>query len=606
MSKFIKILSVVLVCLTLSTCLFACGGKDDGGSDIIIDDNGNVRPSPDGKETVVKFWGWGESGEKEVFERIVNEFNEKYKGSIKVRYTQRPSNNYGESLRTALLGSSGPDVVYVQDNYFKSYVTSGLLKDITSYVNESAWLKDYETTMFPNTMQRYKYNPVTTTSNDDDPIYAVPKDLAPTALYYNKDMMANVGIEIISKSEAEVKAALAEGKKVWPSGDERGLDIKIKAYYTDSQMGVKVFNNQIAMSWAECVELSRDIMAAKGNNGKYGFYSEWWFNYGWSVGGDCIEYIETDDAAYNGGYYKFTLQDASKNYIVKDDCAEGVTVNGKTYNAGEVLSYADKQLLSDEQKEKCNVLPSMREAFTEFVRLSQGSDTIVDTVKQSDLTNEYASVEDFYGASAKGQLKGYAISPNPTTIAADGKNGYFTSGKVGLLVTTMSAVKQVRANMKDDWDVAPMLVYKEYNADGTEVLVHGVQAAHSGSVGIALNAKTTKANAAFLFASYIASEYGQSIQADEGFAIPLQKSLANSDVYLKPDQKPANIKVFIDACYYETPGDWWYLRDKKWIDDWASLLNGDVRNAKITLSDFYASTEFKKTQGILNDYTKKK
>ena len=115
----------------------------------------------------------------------------------------------------------------------------------------------------------------------------------------------------------------------------------------------------------------------------------------------------------------------------------------------------------------------------------------------------------------------------------------------------MSAVKQVRANMKDDWDVAPMLVYKEYNDDGTEVLVHGVQAAHSGSVGIALNAKTKKANAAFLFASYIASEFGQSIQADEGFAIPLQKSIANSEVYLKPGTKPANIKVFIDACYYE-------------------------------------------------------
>lgn len=603
MSKFFRILCVVLACLMLSVGLFACTKPDEGG-DIIIDDNGNVRPSADGKETVVKFWGWGESGEKEVFERIVNEFNEKYKGSIKVKYTQRPSGNYGESLRTALLGSSGPDVVYVQDNYFKSYVTSGLLMDITSHVNSSEWLKDYENTMFPNTMQRYKYNPVTTTSNADDPIYAVPKDLAPTALYYNKDMMANAGIEIISKTEAEVKEALAAGKKTWTTGDEAGLDIKIKAYYTDSKMGVKVFNNQIAMSWAECVELSRDIMAA--NSGKYGFYSEWWFNYGWTVGGDCIEYIETDDATYNGGYYKFTLQDASKNYIVKDDCAEGVTVGDKTYKAGEILSYADKQLLTDEQKAKCNMLPSMREAFTEFVRLSQGASTTVDTVKTSDLTDEYASVEDFYGAASNGQLKGYAISPNPTTIAADGKNGYFTSGKVGLLVTTMSAVKQVRANMKDDWDVAPMLVYKEYNDDGTEVLVHGVQAAHSGSVGIALNAKTKKANAAFLFASYIASEFGQSIQADEGFAIPLQKSIANSEVYLKPGTKPANIKVFIDACYYETPGDWWYLRDKKWIDDWASLLNGDVRNAKITLSDFYASTEFTKTQGILNTYTKKK
>ena len=127
-----------------------------------------------------------------------------------------------------------------------------------------------------------------------------------------------------------------------------------------------------------------------------------------------------------------------------------------------------------------------------------------------------------------------------------------------------------------------------------------------GGIPVRWFVKTKKENAAFLFASYIASEFGQSIQADEGFAIPLQKSVANSDVYLKPDQKPANIKVFIDACYYETPGDWWYLRDKKWIDDWASLLNGDVRNGKITLSDFYASQKFTKTQGILNEYTKKK
>ncbi len=601
MSKLLKIASIVLVCVSLATCLFACNGGDDGG-DIIIDADGNVRPVG-GQETTIKFWGWGDSGEKEVFTRIVNEFNKKYAGSINVKYIQRPSSSYGESLRTALLGSSGPDVVYVQDNYFKSYVTNGLLKDITSLVKESEWLKDYETSMFPNTMQRYQYNSVTTTSNADDPIYAVPKDLAPTALYYNKTMMANAGITIISKTEAEVKAALAEGQTKWTSGDEKGIEIKIKAYYEDSTWG-KVFNNQIPMSWSECIELAKDLQNA--NSGKYGFYSEWWFNYGWSVGGDCIEYIETDDSAYNGGYYKFTLKDSSKNYIVKDDCAEGIVVNGNTYNAGEIVSYTDKQSLTDSQKEKCNVLPSIREAFTEFVRLSQNSSTIVDTIKTDDLTNEYSSVADFYGTDAEGNIKGYQISPNPTTISADGKVGYFTSGKVGLLVSTMSGVKQIRANMTDDWDVAPMLVYKEYNESGTEVLVHGVQAAHSGSVGIALNAKTQKTNAAFLFASYIASEYGQAIQADEGFAIPLQKSLANSDVYIKEDAKPANIKVFIDACYYETPGDWWYLRDKKWIDDWASVLNDDVRNAKITLSDFYASTEYKKTQSLLNEYTKKK
>ena len=572
MKNWKKIVSISLLVL-MATLLVACGGGAGG-----------VTKPKKGSAQTIKFWGWGDNSEVIVFTRIVEEFNKKYEGVYFVDYVQRPSSNYNESLLTTLSGSKGPDVFYVNDNAFKQYATLGFLADITDYVKNSTVL--VESDMFPNTMSRYRYNTKTTTSNDDDPQYAVPKDLAPTGLYYNVTQFKKAGVNIISLSEEE---ALAQG-------------YTIKGY--DS--ATKTFNNKIAMSWSDCVELSELLMSTGAS--PYGFYSEWWFNYGWSVGGNCVEYIKTPglndfpiDDSYNAGRYRFTLNDSTKNYIVKDDFTGTMTINGNEYKAGEIISYVDKFSITNEQKANMNELPSQREAFTEFVRLSQKKGSLIDNVN-----GVYESTSDFYGADSNGNIYGYGITPNPTTISADGKVGYFTSGKLGMLVTTMSAVKQITTNMKDEWNVAPLMVYKEYSKDGKSVLVHGIEAAHSGSVAIAINSKSKVKDAAYLFAEYIASPEGQTIQADEGFAIPIQRTVANSEAYLNSRYNQGkNVQVFIDACAYETPGDWWLLRDKKWIDDWASLLNGDVRNGKLTLSGFYDARVFKETQSLLDEYTKR-
>ena len=564
---------------------------------------GNGKTSSDGP-TEVNFWGWGDPDEVEVFTRIVNTFNEKYQGKVKVNYTQRPSGSYADTLLVQLNGKKGPDVYYVQDKFIKQYATLGYCMDLTDYVKNSSYdTKLDETDMFSDILSRYRYDTVTTTSDKDDPLWAVPKDIAPTAVFYNKSHFKKASISIISIPEETMKQ----------NGDI------VKAYFEDKQgkftaTGLPgwVFNNKIPMSWQECYDLSKRLMSF--NEGVDGYFSEWWFNYGWSVGGNCVEYIETDDENYNEGRYKFTLNDSTKNYIVKE--GQTVTVKGNTYTAGQTISYQDKIDTTDvfgdkvpginqEVKDlysagKLDQLPSQREAFTEFVRLSQKSTISVDNVK-----NVYSSVNDFYGADANGDIKGYAITPNPTTISSDGKTGYFTSGKVSMLVNTMSSVKQVRANMRDEWDVAPMLQYKEYSADGKSVKVKGKMAAHSGSVGIAINAKSSVKDAAYCFAEYIASKQGQAIQAEMGFAIPIQKSLANSDVYLNANPSPANIEIFIDACEYQTPGDWWLLPTSQWIDDWANLLNGDVRNGDMMLSDFYKAQVFTKTQSELDNFTKK-
>ena len=525
--------------------------------------------------TIVKFWGWGDEGETAAFERIVNEFNKKYEGEIQVQYTQRPSTSYGTSLLQVMRSSKAPDVFYVQDNYFKQYASMGYLLDISDYYEQSD--KFDEDDLFPGSIERYRYNLTTTTSNQDDPLYALPKNVAPTGIFYNVTLFKAAGVKIISMTEEE---ALAAGYTV------RGYD-----------PATKVFNNKVAMSWSDCVSLAKLLMDS--GVADYGFFSEWWFNHGWTVGGDCTEYVPTDDAAYNGGRYIFTLNDATKNYIVKDDFAGKMTVGSNSYSAGQIISYNDKANLTADQKANCNELPSQREAFTEFVRLSQPSTQVVDNVK-----GVYDNVSDFYGADANGNLYGYGISPGPSQVSSDGKNGYFSSGKIGMLVTTSFATKQYTENMKDEWDVAPMLVYKEYSEDGKSVLVHGVEAAHSNSVGMAVNAKTKVADASYKFIEFVASEEGQRIQAEEGIAIPIQISLANSDAYLLNDDN-YNKQVFVDACYYQTAGDWWYLRDKEWIDDWAGVLNGDVRNGVMTLTEFYKCETYKETQKLLDEYTKK-
>lgn len=109
---------------------------------------------------------------------------------------------------------------------------------------------------------------------------------------------------------------------------------------------------------------ARDFQTFKGSDTVYGYMSEWWFNYLWSVGGDCIGWHE-DEAVY-----KLILNDKTENYLA----LETIEVNGTTYTQGEAIDYEDKVWLRENWSEadragKVTELPSTYEAFLEFNRL---------------------------------------------------------------------------------------------------------------------------------------------------------------------------------------------------------------------------------------------
>ena len=624
MNKKIKLICLLMALICCATLVFAaCKGDDN--DDVQVDEDGNIIAGPGGKATNITFWINGDDNELLVFKNIVDNFNKQYEGTIKVTMVNR-SGDYSTSLGQALAGRNAPDVFYVEDALYKEYAQLGYLADITEEVKKST---KYNTeNMWTNAVNRYLYNVDTGLSGTaDGHYYGVPKDIGPTVIFYNETFFEQAGITCISVA-AEDLAAFNAGTKKDDKGkfkSEYGLtsEVKEKGYfYLD---GKYFFNNQVAMNWEEtrdCANKVQDWMRDKdgGNIPKgYGYFTEWWFNYGWTVGGNVIQEIPTDDPNYNGYFWDFTLMDETKNYIVADN-VESVEVNGKTYHAGEIIAYTDKIDMSNYAKNsgeakdkkntynvtseitslvnqhKLNVLPSQREAFVEFVRLAAKKDITIDGIN------------------------GYEITPYPSSLGGDGaKASAFQIGQLAMLVDGRWNVTKFREQMGKDesdvnwpakankykWDVAPLPVYKEYDAQGN-ITVHGIDAGHSGSVALCVSNKTKVSTAAWLFIEYCASLEGQSLQAEAGFAIPLDKNLANSEVFLQTNLFPHNSKVFLRAAEAEQAGDWWMLPDGKWINDWAGVLNSNVRNGTKTLTEFYNSTQYNNTFALLDKYCKKK
>lgn len=554
--------NLIAIALALVLGLTACGGSAETG-------NGKPGGKPMNDKVTLQFWGWGDDVEASVFQEITDQFNETVgkEKNIAVKYVQKASSSYSSDTALALSGNNTPDIVYVEDKYVKAWADAGYLTQLDNGDFSGFDFENKSGEVWESGILRYRFDPESATSGEDAPLWALPKDIGPTVLYYNVNYLKDLNIEEISVPEAELADYNASN----------GTSYLAKGYDSAN----RVFNNRIAMSWEEVIELAKEMQKIDGCD--YGYYNEWWYAYGWSVGGDVVEYMKD-------GYYKFTLNDTGKNYIVKDDVAS-VTINGTSYKAGELISYADRNAVSAADKENLNELPSMYDAFLEFVALTAKEGSVV-------------------GKTTEGKDKlGYGVSMGTNSLGTADAEDYFVSGKFGMFVDGRWEVPTLRENMSESdkwgegsWNVAPLPVYKEYDAEGN-VTVHGAAAGHSGSMGLAIADGSDQKEAAFEFLKYVAGEEGQKAQSLAGFAIPNQKALAQSEeIFLQAGKDPVNSIVFAEAAEVQRPGDWWSLTDSSWIDEWANFLNYTVRENKATVNELFEKY-YDSTQEELNQYT---
>lgn len=586
-----KFICVIFAAILFSVTLFGCGGVG----------NSNV-----------KFWVYGDESELEIYTIMTDEFNETYgkENGIKVDISTKPPGNYESLIQTVSTSKSGPDVFLCIEDNFKKWVNMGFLTDMTQYLDA---VNDIDVSdVYATTVDRLRYDRENNTSNSDDPLYGLPLDTKPSALYYNESMFEKAGIIVISVDEENLDA-WNDGKVADNRGKTRadyeaehpelkGVTVPNKGYYRSiypytvdvgwtypDENEVLVFNNCIAMNWDEIEDLamlftpSYNTSAAAEFGTDFGYFTEWWFNYGWSVGGDCLT-----DLSGNGDW-NFSLLDYTPNFMVTGESYTGA-YTGKTYTKGETLEHLDKfdipagELMTPDNEggytyngQKIGIrqsvteaaengtltaLPSTREAFTRYLKLG--------AEKTADIEGE----------------GGLAISPNPLTFSTRTRMNYFYSGKMAMLVDYSSYMATVSEQAEErgfKWDIAPLAVYKEYvdplDPDCDETVVVGKTAGQSNSKAMVSRENSQNKESAAKFIKWMASKASQTIRAENGH-FPNQKELISRVVF--PGYAPANVKAFSEALEFQGAGDWWYMADYEWINVWAVPLNSEVRNGKMT------------------------
>lgn len=568
------------------------------------------------------------AGADKAFERLATVYNEMQgkEDDIEVVIDEQTTvNNYTSQLRPNVKNQY--DIMTIDNMTFKEVLVeyfdgANAIVPLDEYLEDPEFAEALGLADIPETsMDMWKM----TQSSDEDgyfyagagqPQLALPYFNDPQVLFYNSKMFEDMGINIISVPEEDLDAYnKAHGTNLKPHGyaeytsEAVGGDLadKTSANLNDKQV-VKVFNDCIPMNWEELRTVAQ--MYQKNNPGSYGYMSEWWFNYGWSVGGDCI--------GWDGDKYELSLGDETKNLLVIDDTLE---VNGTTYYQGDVLDYEDLHSLSSSDRSKLlsdksvTELPSMYEAFVEFNRLGVP-------------TNRSVTDNDH------GNLSGYGIAP--TTV--DDRSGLFSDGKSPMLCEYYSTQNAFTAKLGNNFDIAPLAQYREYEGDpyndgelkvigengytgdlataenskGEEVAVVGeavtVTEPQTAGMFLPANADESRREAALKYMAWVCGPEGQAILAEGNTSVPNQMSFAEDEEFLNAEGRVTdNMYAALFANRNSYVGDWSYDSNDAWITTWSTVLNTQVRRGDITLDQFLSErrTDANRAIGGIGVYTKR-
>lgn len=545
-----------------------------------------------------------------TFYELVKTYNDTQGQTDKVKVNPTQVSGVG-TTRTTYEGTCEYNVAMTDEAVFKDIAMDGLFVNLNEYVkNDNYDLSDFTTGALNSarlTIGGEKY-----IAGEGQDLQALPFGCAPAVIYYNKNHFTSQKINIVSCAEENLKT---EYPNLQPHGyaeyAKKPFDTAVSSTNLAGETVYKVFNNRIPMNWEEKRYLSKMFTSAYDNEYstspcKYGYVSEWWFSYGWSVGGDVI--------GWDGEKYKFTLMDDSDNYLAVED----VLVNGKKYRAGEIVSYEDKTKQSDiANLNGLYVLPSQYDSQLEFLRSCVAA------------TGDNSTVEE--------GVTGYGVCPPDLE-----KVGNFTSGTVAMTCLPMGEFTRFSRNMRTGFDVAPEQQYREY--EGGSVYYNGEKSfaneylkvigkkydgesasdagteytgrvkTHDGTptgtkiVGrqrnssgfsylvIPKNSDPQKYDASWKFISWACGAEGQKILAKTNRFAPVRKSVALNDYPALSNDY--NFSAFAQAAVNGDIGDWAYFENGEWVNRWSGDYNDKVRKGTMTVSKFLAANEKRASEDV--------
>ena len=212
MRKTYKALFSILLIAVL--VLSACSG---GGSS----DSDSSSESSDGDTKELTFMFRGGTEEEKAYKEAIAAFEEANPG-VTVKMNVTAADQYATKLQAAITGNQVPDVFYIEPGQIRSYVHSNVLLDLTEYVenNENIDLDN----IWEYGIDTYRFDGETQGQGN---IYAMPKDVGPFSLGYNKTMFEEAGLELPDKDEPMTRDEFIEVNQELTTGDQYGTGFNI-------------------------------------------------------------------------------------------------------------------------------------------------------------------------------------------------------------------------------------------------------------------------------------------------------------------------------------------------------------------------------------------
>ena len=134
------------------------------------------------------FMGWGQPSEQAIFTKMIAKFEAQNPG-IKVKYINVDPGQFPAKITTMIAARNVPDVFYVPQVLFGKFVKAKVLLNLSPILNKSHVFKKSD--IWPQALTRWSYNGHVIGKGN---VYALPKDLGPYPMVYNKTLMAACGI----------------------------------------------------------------------------------------------------------------------------------------------------------------------------------------------------------------------------------------------------------------------------------------------------------------------------------------------------------------------------------------------------------------------------
>ena len=585
-SKRILSLAASAILILSAGAMTACGNK--------------TNPDAEGRKEIVFLADAGATS-KPAFEKMVKAYNDGQGKTDGVYVTLKPSSGVSTKGENYFKQSSrnAPNVVMVSDQVYRSYAISsdrssadgmGYFLKLDDYVSKD---KDFSLSSFSesavNTFRLTYSETQKNVAGAGQDILGIPFAADMQVTYFNKTAFKNAGINVIS---CEEEALASKYPNLKPHGyaeyAESPFDGAQSSVNLAGETVYKVFNNRIAMNWEEQRYLfkcfTKDYNAQSPT--KYGYVSEYWFNYGWSVGGDVVQ--------YNGEKYDFTLTDTNKNYLA----TKAVTVNGKSYAAGEVIEYEDKKAAAS--VEGLYELPSMYDALCEFLKLSVRTDRSVDTgmngygISEPDVSNVvnglftsntamgrgyFSNLPESFSQSQK--LSDYDMCLSEQYREYEGGSTYQKDNKTGFANEYLKVIGK-------EYD-GETYTGELKKVDGTPIVGRSLGTANNATaLVIPSNSDSSLWQASWDFISWASGTEGQAYLAESKTYIPANVSVAYGDAFLKNESVSNGYDIWVAARNFQnySVGDWGYFEDGSWVTNWSIDFNSKVRYGTMTVTAF--------------------